>query len=151
MMNGPELFKVPHLSLRMHREKTLRLTRRSCFSSAHAAEVAKRLIGDMPEEHLIAIMLDGKSNITGVVTIAKGGMHGLAIRAADVIRNAIACHASAFVLAHNHPSGDTTPSPEDRAFTDRVKEAGDAVGLPLVDHVIVSRGEGFDTITYGTT
>ncbi len=58
----------------------------------------------------------------------------------DVLSPALRDGASAIVLVHNHPSGDPTPSPEDIAMTRAVRSAGELVGIPLIDHVVVARG-----------
>lgn len=63
----------------------------------------------------------------------------MSVRAADVLCTALRTGASGIVLVHNHPSGDPTPSLEDRTFTTRVARACSAVGLPLLDHVVVTR------------
>jgi DNA repair protein RadC len=95
---------------------------------------------------LIALMLDGQGRLTSVATLAQGGMHGTAVAARDVLRAVLAAHASAFVLAHNHPSGDPTPSREDKTFTKAIREAAALVGTPLVDHVVVTWGGQFCSV-----
>ena len=55
----------------------------------------------------------------------------------EVFRSAIAEGAAAIILLHNHPSGDPTPSPEDRSVTQQLAEAGKVVGIPVVDHVVI--------------
>jgi DNA repair protein RadC len=72
--------------------------------------------------------------------VAAGGLHGLSVSARDPLRVALREGASAFILVHNHPSGDPTPSLEDVEFTDRIARAADIVATPLIDHVIVGRG-----------
>ncbi len=112
---------------------------------AIATDVARwaspRLVG-LTHEELWVLALDGRSHLRAARCVAKGGMHGLGVQAADTIRAALRADASAFILVHNHPSGDPTPSPEDVAFTRSVFRAADAVKVPLVDHVVVAR-EGF--------
>jgi DNA repair protein RadC len=71
--------------------------------------------------------------------VASGGIRGLHIGVRDVLRLVLREAASAFVLVHNHPSGDPTPSDEDAAFTRAAVEGADAVGTPPLDHVIVVR------------
>ncbi|HEY5242847.1 MAG TPA: JAB domain-containing protein, partial [Polyangiaceae bacterium] len=71
--------------------------------------------------------------------VASGGIHGLHVTAREPLRIALREAASAFVLVHNHPSGDPTPSDEDLAFTRAVVEAAAAVGMPMLDHVVVAR------------
>lgn len=144
----PETYKVPHLELvtRVTRRHTLKRTK--LMRADHLAEVATHLIGDKPIEHLIAICMDGQGNITGVITIAQGGIHGAAIQLADIFRAVLSTHAAMFVLAHNHPSGDPNPSAHDREFTESVRAASDIIGLSLVDHVVVTRiGEFTSMIT----
>ncbi len=58
----------------------------------------------------------------------------------DVFRTALLAHAASVVVAHNHPTGDPTPSPDDVALTARLRAAGDLVGVPLTDHVIIGNG-----------
>jgi DNA repair protein RadC len=72
--------------------------------------------------------------------VAQGGLHGCALTPGDVLRPAVRDGGSAFVLVHNHPSGDPFPSREDVAMTRLVAAAGELLGVPLLDHVIVARG-----------
>jgi DNA repair protein RadC len=71
----------------------------------------------------------------------------MGVRAADPLRLALRAAASGFVLVHNHPSGDPTPSAEDVTFTRRVADAASVVGVPLLDHVVVAR-EGFASVPF---
>lgn len=96
-------------------------------------------IGDLMHEELWALFVDGRGHLRSSSCIAKGGLHGAAIRAADPLRQALRTGASAFVLVHNHPSGDETPSRQDVEFTQQVLAAGAIVGVPLLDHVVVTR------------
>jgi DNA repair protein RadC len=92
---------------------------------------------------MLAVGLDGKSHFLAEVEIAAGGSHGLAVRPRDVLRPLLRAGASAFILLHNHPSGDPTPSKEDVAMTRLVAECAASVDVPFVDHVIVGgRGGG---------
>jgi DNA repair protein RadC len=72
--------------------------------------------------------------------VAEGGLHGCAVDPRDILRAALREAASAFVLVHNHPSGDPAPSDEDISLTNMVARAGAVLGTPLVDHVIVAAG-----------
>ncbi len=113
------------------------------LTSAEAvARWATARIGALTHEELWMLALDGRGNLRSVRNIARGGLHGASVRAADPLRAALRADASAFVLVHNHPSGDPTPSREDVALTARVAAAARIVGVPLLDHVVVAR-EGF--------
>jgi DNA repair protein RadC len=94
----------------------------------------------LDHEELWVLALDGRNGLRAARLVASGGLHGLSVALADPVRVALRAGASAFVLVHNHPSGDPTPSAEDERFTERVAEAARIVGVPLVDHVIVARG-----------
>ena len=85
------------------------------------------------------LALDGHHGLRAARRVASGGIHGLHVAARDVLRIALREGASAFVLVHNHPSGDPAPSPEDIAFTRTVERAAAIVGTPLLDHVVVAR------------
>jgi len=100
-----------------------------------------RLVG-LEHEELWLLALDGKNQLRASKRVAQGGLHGLHVATRDPLRFALREAASAFILVHNHPSGDPTPSEEDMVFTHRIAVAGRVVGAPLLDHVIVAR-EGF--------
>lgn len=113
--------------------------------SADVAAWALPRLAHLAHEELWVLALDGRSRLRAARCVAKGGLHGLAARPPDVLRVALRADASAIVLVHNHPSGDPKPSPEDVAFTRAVGIAAHAVGVPLVDHVVVAR-EGFASV-----
>ena len=100
--------------------------------------IAQALIGEAAEEHFVAIHLDIKNRVLGYTEIARGSIDGCPVDVRTVYRAAIALGASAIVAAHCHPSGDATPSSEDIALTKRLAEVGALIGLPLLDHVIVT-------------
>ena len=107
-----------------------------------AAIYRRRMEGDT-EERVIAVALDGSNQFLAEVELARGGKHGAALTPADLLRPLIRAGASAFILVHNHPSGDASPSAEDIHMTRAVAAVADLLGLPLLDHVIVAaRGGG---------
>lgn len=138
-MATPNRYRVPHLGLKLIRERSVTVPHVTVTSPLQAAAVAHASIGARPVEHLIAILLDGRSTVTGIVTLAQGGMSSAAVGVRDVLRPILVGHAAAFILAHNHPSGDPKASPEDIAMTAHVRAAAEIVGLPMLDHVIVTR------------
>lgn len=120
------------------------LPRHQFINSKMVASVYGHRLGGLAQEVMIAVALDGKNHLLGEVTVAMGGAHSLAVAPRDVFRPLIRTGASAFILLHNHPSGDPKPSPEDVAMTRRMSDCAHAVGLPLLDHVIIGgRGGGY--------
>lgn len=106
--------------------------------SERVAQTLSPRLGAEVGEVMVVVLLDGRNRMIGLAEVARGGLHGCAVSARDILRIAIAGGASAFVLAHNHPSGDPTPSSEDVTMTEKVVEAAQIVGVPCVDHVIVA-------------
>lgn len=116
-------------------------------NSADVAGWAVPRLVPLDHEELWLLALDGRSRVRAVRCVAKGGLHGMGVRPADPLRIALRAAASGFVLVHNHPSGDPTPSNEDIVFTRRVAAAAAVVGAPLLDHVVVARG-GFESVPF---
>ncbi|MDI1443856.1 DNA repair protein RadC [Polyangium sp. 6x1] len=108
-----------------------------CNSAAVAAWFTTRLSWREYEE-LWVLSLDGRNGLRSARRVAQGGVHGLGVTPRDVLRVALQDTAAAMILVHNHPSGDPTPSDADVAMTRKVAEASRVVGVPLLDHVIVS-------------
>lgn len=95
-----------------------------------------------PVEEFIAIPLDAKNRPMGEIRLARGGRSACPVDPADVFRALLAEAASGVVFAHNHPSGEPSPSEEDIALTARLVDAGRLLGVRVVDHVIVGH-EGY--------
>jgi DNA repair protein RadC len=110
------------------------------FPNLAAVEVwARPRLATLDHEELWLLALDGHHGLRAARRVASGGIHGLHVAARDPLRVALREAASAFVLVHNHPSGDPEPSSDDATFTRSVAEAATVVGTPLIDHVIVAR------------
>lgn len=113
------------------------------IDSSRSVDVAVRARLERAEvEHFVALALDSKNRITAELRIATGGLSACAVAPADVFRALLREAASGVVFVHNHPSGDSSPSAEDVAFTDRLVRAGALLGVRVLDHVIVAR-EGY--------
>jgi DNA repair protein RadC len=111
----------------------------STVSGPHtAADVARAVIGSDIAECLLAIFLDARHRVTGYSEIARGTLNASRFAPRDVFIPALHANAATVIVAHNHPSGDATPSRADRVATDALREAGRLIGLPLTDHVIVT-------------
>jgi len=129
-------------ALELGRKALERASRAEGYSFPEAEAVyawAKPRLVPLDFEELWLLALDGRNVLRSACRIASGGLHGLHVSVRDPLRIALREAASAFILVHNHPSGDPTPSPEDIDFTRRVRRAGEEVGAPLVDHVVVAR------------
>ena len=100
----------------------------------------------LKREHLIAVFLDSKNKIINDKVISIGTLNSSLVHPREVFKEAIKNSANAIILVHNHPSGDCGPSSEDIEITNRVKEAGEMVGIKLLDHVIVGKDKHYSYI-----
>src|SRR5690606_11129690 len=111
------------------------------FSSFDAvAAWAQPRLAALDHEEVWLLCLDAKNSLRSARRIARGGLHGCALRPADVLRPALEDAASGIVLVHNHPSGDPSPSAADIEMTHALVDACQIIGIHLLDHVVVARG-----------
>lgn len=98
--------------------------------------VGPRLLG-VQQEVFFAIGIDIRNQLLDVVEVARGPVHGVEVHPREVFRPLVRMAAAGAILAHNHPSGDPTPSAADERLTERLREVGDLVGIPIIDHVVI--------------
>lgn len=96
-------------------------------------------------ESFYALYLDSKNRVNGIEEVHKGAVASVEVHPREVFKGALAANATAVILAHNHPSGNPSPSIDDFSLTDRLVKAGKILGVPVLDHVIVAR-EGCTSI-----
>lgn len=111
---------------------------------AGAAEVYALLsnLGTKDREHFVALFLNVRHQVIRRRTLAIGSLTGVEIHPREVFKPAILSSAAAIIIAHNHPSGDPSPSRADIELTTRLREVGDLVGIPVLDHLVICR-EGY--------
>jgi DNA repair protein RadC len=114
-------------------------------SPAIAAGILRPIFAglDADREHMVVLALDQKLKAIGFKVCASGGMTEADVDPKTVFRAGLALGAVCLVVAHNHPSGDPTPSAEDVALTQALKTAGDMIGMKVQDHIILGRGNRF--------
>ena len=100
------------------------------------------LFADAPVELFLSVLLDVKHRPLREDRVSAGILDGSLIHPREVFVAAVRERAAAVILVHNHPSGDPSPSSEDRQVTGRLRDAGDLLGIPVLDHVIVG-SEGY--------
>ncbi|MEE8111762.1 MAG: DNA repair protein RadC [Acidobacteriota bacterium] len=101
-----------------------------------------RELGKARKEHLVALYLNARNGLVHRETISIGGLNTTRTHPREILHPAVLHMAHAFILIHNHPSGDLTPSRDDIEFTRSVARAAELMGIKLYDHLIVSR-KGF--------
>lgn len=106
-------------------------------SPEDAAAIVVPLLQGRDREHCLLVSLDVKHRLLGVSTVSVGSVDHTFMGPREVFREALLIGASAVFLAHNHPSGDPTPSADDRHVTRRLAAAGTTLGVDLLDHLVV--------------
>lgn len=109
----------------------------------HPREVAAYLIEDMKDlrqEWFRVLLLNNRKQVLAYETVSVGTLNASLVHPRDVFEKAIRKNASTIILVHNHPSGNPSPSDEDRLLTKRLTDAGALMGIEVIDHVIVGNG-----------
>ncbi len=107
-------------------------------SPADAANLLLADMGALEQEELRTIIVDTKNQVLKIHTVYVGSLNTAVVRIAEVFREAVRLNAAAIIVAHNHPSGDVAPSPQDVQVTRQLVEAGKLLNIDVLDHLIVS-------------
>jgi len=108
-------------------------------SPADAANLLLMEMGPLEQEHLRTVILDSKNHVLKVHTVYIGSLNTAMVRVGELFREAIRLNAAAVIVAHNHPSGDPTPSPEDVRVTHQIVEAGKLLNVDVLDHLVIGQ------------
>ncbi len=108
-------------------------------SPADAANLLMVEMMDLPQEHLRLILLDTRNRVLATPTIYIGSLNSSVVRVGELFKPAISHNAAALIVLHNHPSGDPSPSPEDIQVTRKIAQAGQLLGIEMLDHIVIGR------------
>ena len=97
-------------------------------------------LADLDREHFVALLLDSKHRVLAYETTAIGTLSATLVHPRELFKVAIRQSAAGLILAHNHPSGDPTPSPEDRALTQQLMAGAEILGIRILDHLVIGDG-----------
>lgn len=134
------MVNINFYKLQMVKEKAARYDINKNVSSPKEVYTALRTVFELDilaEEHLVMFALDTKNKIVGAFDVATGSLNSSIVHPREVFKRALLNNAASIIVAHNHPSGDPTPSSEDINITSRLKECGEILGVKLLDHIIV--------------
>ena len=114
--------------------------RRQISSPGDAAAILQPLLMHREQEYLMVLLLDTRNRVLGEPReVYHGSLNTSLIRVGEVFRDAIKANAAAIIVAHNHPSGDPSPSPEDVAVTRALVDAGKLLDCQVLDHIVLGR------------
>jgi DNA repair protein RadC len=120
--------------------------RPSVRSPADAANLVMHDMALLEKEELRVILLDTKNHVLGVTTVYVGNVNSSIIRVAEVFQEAVRVVAPSIIIAHNHPSGESCPSPDDVRVTERIVQAGKLIDIDVLDHIVVGKGGQFTSL-----
>jgi DNA repair protein RadC len=101
------------------------------------------------KEHFWAVHLDSKNRLLCLDQVSTGSLNASIVHPREVFKSCLLSSAAALLLVHNHPSGDPTPSNEDREITMRLKEVSELLGIRLLDHVVIGDGRHYSFADQG--
>jgi DNA repair protein RadC len=113
----------------------------SLKSAADIAAVAMREIGDATRERVIVLVCDPANHLRRVVRVSEGSVDRVVLPVREILHAVLRHDGRAFAVAHNHPSGDPTPGPEDVRATGRLRAAAGTIGVRFLDHIVVTGNE----------
>jgi DNA repair protein RadC len=131
-------YRIPMYKISMIRDGSVCAERTVVTRSQDLSPILEEYFKGHDREEMLAVLLDAKHKIIGLHAVSIGSMS--IVHPRETFKAAIVGSAAAIILAHNHPSGDSTPSQEDRQLTTRLKECGALLGIPVLDHLVIGDG-----------
>jgi len=131
-------YAVPHYRVTLVREGRATAPSSPILTSVAAAAVLRPLFAGLDREQFLVCGLDAKHCVIVVNIVSIGSLTLAIVHPREVFKPLILMNAGAWICAHNHPSGDTAPSPEDRVLTSRLRQGADLLGISLLDHLILT-------------
>ena len=142
ILSGGKLTQRQELSLLSAMELARRVytergDRAHISSPADAAQYVMPMLRYETHERFLVILLDSKNNVISTQQISEGSLSNAVVHPREVLAPAIVAHAASFIAVHNHPSGNPHPSDEDKSLARALESAGEVMGIPFMDNLIV--------------
>ena len=129
--------RVDIVSIKLVKESSFLYENRRVNSPNDAIELFTRFLSESDREQFIVCCMDIKNQPTSINVVSIGTLNSSLVHPREVFKAAILANSASIIVAHNHPSGDPTPSKEDINITVRLKEAGKIIGVDIIDHIII--------------
>ncbi len=110
-------------------------------SPQDAADLIQYEMIGLPQENLWVLLLDTRNRVLKIEKLYKGSLNSSTVRVGELFKSALTNNAASIILAHNHPSGDPTPSPEDVALTRAASQAGHLLDVEVLDHIVIGQNK----------
>mgnify|MGYP002521608286 CR=1 FL=1 len=135
--------RVDIVSIKMIKESSVKYESRTISNPSDIYLLVKEFLEGFDREKLLVVCLNTKNQPINISTVSIGTLNTSLVHPREVFKTAILSNSSKIALAHNHPSGDVTPSKEDEFITKRIQQAGVILGIELIDHLIIVDDEYF--------
>ena len=132
--------RINIVSIKMVKESSFLYQTCQILSPSDAYEMIKEQLEGVDREQFIIACLNTKNEPTNITLVSVGSLNKAIVHPREVFKTAILSNAASIMAFHNHPSGDTTPSQQDLQLTNRLYEAGELLGIKLLDHLIIGDG-----------
>jgi len=143
MKQKEEIKSVSIIKIKMIKEGSIPYGEEQIINSRAAAKIARSFLGDTDREHVLVLILDQKNRVNGINLVSTGSLSSAILHPREVFKPAILGNAARIAIIHNHVSGDIQPSQEDVKITERLREAGEILGIHVLDHIILGDGKHF--------
>lgn len=134
------MYRIPVYKVMLVKDSNHKSDTKTVKQPADAYQILSSYLQGQDCENFVVMMLDTKHKVVGLNTVSVGTLNSSLVHPREVFKPAILANAAAIILGHNHPSGDTTPSPEDLQVTSQLVDAGKLLNIAVLDHVIVGDG-----------
>jgi len=131
-------YRIPVYRVSLVRERSVTQVERPQIRDASgAAATLAAYLAEEDREHFVVLLLNSKNRLIGINTVSIGSLTSSLAHPREVFKPAILANAAAIIVAHNHPSGEPTPSQEDIEITKRLHAAAELLGIRLLDHIVL--------------
>ena len=147
----PRNYFIPAYSVRLVRDGSVKAETKLADSPERVAAIVRAYWGEgeLDREHLVCLMINARSQVIGINTVSIGTLQASLVHPRCLFKPALILGAAGVAVAHNHPSGDCTPSPDDRDTTRRLVRAGEILGVPCLDHLVIAADSFFSFREHG--
>lgn len=142
-------YRLPRYRIALVCEETGSRSLDAIHTSMAATLMLRPCFEGLDREQFLVCGLDAKHRTIGINIVSMGSLTLAIVHPREVFKSLILMNAAAFICAHNHPSSDPTPSPEDRVLTQRLRQGADLLGITLLDHIILGEDRHFSFADQG--
>lgn len=132
------MYRIPSVKVQLVKDGSVRVESRPIIRTPDdVATIMQPLCECHCEEHFYALIMSSKNHVNAIQEVSVGSLSAAIAHPREVFKAAILSNGAAIILVHNHPSGDSVPSPEDIDLTKKMVDAGKLLDIPVLDHVII--------------